>query len=116
VADLERNGEWGVINSHMAGTDQADAILDDIIIIAAGSQDYTVVYTTSPPKTTPPFASAKAQQTYEMETPYDQAIQMELKRDLGIHKRASPNEGGLFERYQYFSPGMSHPRRNGAPS
>lgn len=39
-----------------------------------------------------------------MEHPFDEAVQMELKRDLSSHKRATSKEGGLFERYQYFTP------------
>lgn len=31
-------------------------------------------------------------------------MQMELKRDLSSHRRAASNEGGLFEKYQYFTP------------
>jgi len=32
---------------------------------------------------------------------------MELKRDLSSHtQRANSTEGGLFERYQYFTPGL----------
>jgi hypothetical protein len=30
---------------------------------------------------------------------------MEMKRDNGLHRRAQ-KEGGLFEKYQYFSPGL----------
>lgn len=42
-----------------------------------------------------------------MESPFDDAFQMELKRDLSSHKRvSSAKQGALFERYQYFSPGI----------
>lgn len=42
-----------------------------------------------------------------MDTPFPDAIQMELKRDLSAHaKPANTTEGGLFERYQYFTPGI----------
>jgi hypothetical protein len=45
---------------------------------------------------------------YEMETPFGNYEQFELKRDLSSHvQRAnSTNTGGLFERYQYFTPGL----------
>ena len=42
-----------------------------------------------------------------MESPFADVVQMELKRDLSSHKRASSSkEGALFERYQFFSPGI----------
>lgn len=41
-----------------------------------------------------------------MENPFAGAIQMELKRDLSTHKRAVKSKAGLFERYQYFTPGL----------
>lgn len=41
-----------------------------------------------------------------METPFGDAVQMELKRDLSPHKRATQGNAGLFERYQYFTPGL----------
>lgn len=42
-----------------------------------------------------------------MESSFGDNIQMELKRDTSAHyKRATSNEGGLFERYQYFTPGL----------
>jgi hypothetical protein len=42
-----------------------------------------------------------------MENPFPGTVQMELKRDLSSHKRApSSRDGGLFEKYQYFSPGI----------
>jgi hypothetical protein len=42
-----------------------------------------------------------------MEDPFGAAVQMELKRDTMIHARADKTkEGGLFEKYQYFSPAL----------
>jgi len=46
------------------------------------------------------------QPTYEMEDPFGGVAQIELKRDFTAHKRAASDEGGLFERYQYFTPGL----------
>lgn len=41
-----------------------------------------------------------------METAFPE-MQMELKRDLESHaKRMNSTEGGLFEKYQYFTPGI----------
>lgn len=50
-----------------------------------------------------------------MESPFDASFQMELKRDLSVHTNANPsthpkralrNQPGLFEKYQYFTPGL----------
>jgi hypothetical protein len=75
-----------------------------------GGQDYTVIYTTAPQTESQAKAQIEeeAQQTYEMEPPYGQTVQMELKRDTSAHVRRanSTSEGGLFERYQYFTPGL----------
>jgi hypothetical protein len=45
---------------------------------------------------------------YEMHTAFGNYEQFELKRDLSSHARRanSTNAGGLFERYQYFTPGL----------
>lgn len=93
--------------SRAATFERNDSILDDIITTSVGSQDYTVIYMTSPPSREQEPASEKAQQTYQMETPFDEAVHMELKRDVGAHaKRAEEKKGGLFERYQFFTPGI----------
>ena len=42
-----------------------------------------------------------------MDASFPESVQMELKRDLSSHaKRANSTEGGLFEKYQYFTPGL----------
>jgi hypothetical protein len=72
------------------------------------SQDYTVIYITTPQTEAQAKESLKQEQyTYEMETSFPDTMQMELKRDLSSHaKRANSTEGGLFEKYQYFTPGI----------
>lgn len=72
---------------------------------------YTVIYTTTPQRTSQPAASRPEPPTYEMENPSYDGEQMELKRDITSSPLAeNPSdgnkEGGLFERYQYFSPGL----------
>lgn len=71
-------------------------------------RDYTVIYITTPPTESQAKAQiADEQYTYEMESAFGDSVQMELKRDLSSHvKRANSTEGGLFERYQYFTPGL----------
>jgi len=42
-----------------------------------------------------------------MDASFPESVQMELKRDLSSHaKRENSTEGGLFEKYQYFTPGL----------
>lgn len=74
------------------------------------SKKYTVVYTTSPSTAAPHLDHAEPER-YEMDSLFPAPIQMELKRDLSHHKRASNDtitlpDGPLFERYQYFTPGL----------
>lgn len=86
-----------------------DATLEQHIVNDPKSRDYTVIYITSPQTESQAKAQlADEQYSYEMESSFDQSVQMELKRDLSSHiKRAnSTAEGGLFERYQYFTPGL----------
>lgn len=83
-----------------------DATLEDFIINDAKSQDYTVVYVTTPQTESQAKESIK-EYTYEMDNSFPDAMQMELKRDLSSHtKRTNSTEGGLFEKYQYFTPGI----------
>ncbi|KAF1920001.1 BIG/ATPase V1 complex, subunit S1 [Ampelomyces quisqualis] len=84
----------------------ADDSIDELI---AQSEDYTVIYITTPVDE----RVAKAQlgdehPPYEMENAFGVYEQFELKRDLSSHvQRANATHaGGLFERYQYFTPGI----------
>ncbi|KAF1836606.1 BIG1-domain-containing protein [Decorospora gaudefroyi] len=85
-----------------------DARLEEFITNDAKSQDYTVIYVTTPQTESQAKEQLKQEQyTYEMETSFPDAVQMELKRDLSSHaKRDNATEGGLFEKYQYFTPGI----------
>jgi hypothetical protein len=83
-----------------------DATLEQFIQNDAKSQDYTVIYITTP-QTEAQAKESLEHYTYEMETSFPKSVQMELKRDLSSHaKRANSTEGGLFEKYQYFTPGI----------
>jgi hypothetical protein len=84
----------------------ADETMDSLIL---KETDLTVIYITTPIDE----RVAKAQlheenPPYEMENVFGSYPQLELKRDLSSHvKRAnSTNSAGLFERYQYFTPGI----------
>lgn len=83
-------------------------MLGQFIVGQAKSQDYTVIYITSPQNESQANAQRQQEQyAYEMAASYPDGVQMELKRDLSAHtKRANATEGGLFERYQYFTPGL----------
>ncbi|KAL8870595.1 MAG: hypothetical protein Q9174_003400 [Haloplaca sp. 1 TL-2023] len=92
-----------------------DAFLSSILSTLPTSK-YTVIYTTTP-STTPPSAAMHHdhldQQIYEMDTSFSSQHHMEIKRDVDGHtvmgKRAeniSLPDAPLFERYQYFSPGI----------
>ncbi|KAF1929575.1 BIG1-domain-containing protein [Didymella exigua CBS 183.55] len=90
---------------------QQDQFLEDSFNKYADAQDYTVIYITTPPTEAQAKAQVDAEQQhqYEMENNFGDNVQMELKRDTTAHyKRANStsNEGGLFERYQYFTPGL----------
>jgi hypothetical protein len=42
-----------------------------------------------------------------MEDPFGDSVRMELKRDTTFARRADKNmDGGLFEKYQFFTPGL----------
>lgn len=69
-----------------------------------------MVYTTSP-STVAPQPDHAEPEWYEMDPLFQAPIQMELKRDLSHHKRASNDtitlpDGPLFERYQFLTPGL----------
>jgi hypothetical protein len=84
----------------------ADATLENFIVNDAKSQDYTVIYITTP-QTEAQAKETLEHYTYEMDASFPESVQMELKRDLSSHaKRANSTEGGLFEKYQYFTPGL----------
>jgi len=81
-----------------------DAFLGDYVSETAKEHDFTVIYITSPQT----MAQAKAPlEHYDYESAFTDSVQMELKRDLSAHaKQSNATEGGLFERYQYFTPGL----------
>jgi hypothetical protein len=94
---------------------QQDQFLDDSMAKFVEAKDYTVIYLTTPLTSNGAKAVLEAQQQqqqqqyqYESEALFDNTMQMELKRDTSAHTRRanSTAEGGLFERYQYFTPGL----------
>ncbi|KAF1996032.1 hypothetical protein P154DRAFT_609532 [Amniculicola lignicola CBS 123094] len=83
---------------------KTDVFLEDLVNDVANGKDYTVIYTTTPRVE----QQTETGLTYEMENAFGGAVQMELKRDLSAHRRASnaTKEGALFEKYQFLSPGL----------
>ncbi|OAL06796.1 BIG1-domain-containing protein [Phaeosphaeriaceae sp. SRC1lsM3a] len=89
------------VNSLQSADDSIDELL-------AQSEDYTVIYITTPVDERVAKAQLEDQHPpYEMENAFGEYEQFELKRDLSSHvKRANATAGGLFERYQFFTPGL----------
>lgn len=85
-------------------------VSDDTLVDLIGTQqNFTVIYITTP--TDEQIAEQQLKEEhppYEMETSFGDSVQMELKRDLSSHtKRANASDAaGLFEKYQYFTPGL----------
>lgn len=82
---------------------------DSIDELIAQSEDYTVIYITTPIDERVAKAQLEDEHPpYEMENAFGEYEQFELKRDLSSHVQRSnaTNAGGLFERYQYFTPGI----------
>jgi hypothetical protein len=87
----------------------ADEVIEQLIAKEANLEDYTLIYTTTPLDELASKALLEEEHPpYEMENAYGNYDQMELKRDLSSHVRRanSTNSAGLFERYQYFTPGL----------
>ena len=86
-----------------------DAFLASVLDVLS-SNKFTVIYTTTPPHS--PYQPTSAEtESYEMDAQFQAPVHMELKRDFSVHKRASDAnitlpDGPLFERYQYFTPGI----------
>ena len=73
------------------------------------SQNYTVLYTTTPSTKSHERPSPEASK-YEMETPLEEIMHLDLKRDVDFRPRQSSSnqtlvDGPLFEKYQFLSPG-----------
>ena len=87
-----------------------DAFLASVLDVLSSNR-FTVIYTTTPPHSSHQPTSAETE-SYEMDAQFQAPVHMELKRDFSVHKRASDAnitlpDGPLFERYQYFTPGIS---------
>ncbi|KAI4160805.1 MAG: hypothetical protein LQ342_005420 [Letrouitia transgressa] len=98
------------------GSQRASKLLDHDAFLSSvldflPSQKYTVIYTTSVDSATD-RSKAVEPETYEMDTSFSSQAHVELKRDFIAHERRASSEnvtlpdGALFERYQYFTPGI----------
>ena len=80
------------------------------------SPNFTVIYTTTPLSPHSIDHNTNPQEPislYEMDHTLSPFVHMDLKRDVFIHNRASKNSSSgnstslpLFEKYQYFTPGL----------
>ena len=84
-----------------------DSFLDTVISSKLGNEKYTVIYITTPQGEEQSALQYQAQQIYEMDDPFPTAMHTELRRDIESHAKDVKSEGGLFERYQFLSPGTS---------
>lgn len=83
-----------------------DSFLDTVISSKLGNEKYTVIYITTPQGEEQSALQYQAQQIYEMDDPFPTAMHTELRRDIESHAKDVKSEGGLFERYQFLSPGI----------
>ena len=106
---LRENGMSYTLYVGLTCSRSIDLFLSNLIDMLPTS-DYTVLYTTSP-VAAEIVESVEEPTLYEMDHHMDPLGHMELKRDNGIQARATNDsvvlpEGPLFERYQFFTPGM----------
>ncbi|KAI9717522.1 MAG: hypothetical protein M1812_004663 [Candelaria pacifica] len=86
-----------------------DVFLSSIIDILP-SPKYSVIYTTTPPSADTKPASHHIN-SYEMEESFPSGFHTDLKRDFSVRERSDGDnttlvDGPLFERYQFFTPGL----------
>lgn len=77
------------------------------VIAAVDGEEYTVIYTTTPPSVSQDTEPQLREQLYEMDEPFPSMMHTDLKRDLSAHARNASSNLPLFEKYQFLSPGMS---------
>ncbi|MCJ1262037.1 hypothetical protein MMC22_001906 [Lobaria immixta] len=86
-----------------------DSFLASILNLLSSSK-YTVLYTTTPISSEQLSTMAMAED-YQIETNFQTAVHMGLKRDFSAHRRESndsttPRSAPLFEKYMFFGPGL----------
>ncbi|KAL8724710.1 MAG: hypothetical protein Q9166_007798 [cf. Caloplaca sp. 2 TL-2023] len=91
-----------------------DIFLSSILDLLPTSK-YTVIYTTTPSTSMPSSQDTHNEpEMYEMDTSFSSSqSHMGIKRDFAIHNKGTEDSGNvtlpdapLFERYQYFTPGI----------
>jgi len=95
---------------------QNDAFFASILDMLP-SRNFTVLYTTSPGRSSRRISVPTEEKEYEMESEIQEAMHIDLKRDLSTYtlgKRDNQTivDGPLFEKYQFFTPGMPGPAWN----
>ncbi len=71
-------------------------------------QNYIVIYTSTPPSTTPEHVPEYELHMYEMDDPFPSALHLDLKRDVDAHQANNTVSSTLplFEKYQFFTPAI----------
>ncbi|KIW84536.1 hypothetical protein Z517_03786 [Fonsecaea pedrosoi CBS 271.37] len=92
-----------------------DAFLASVLDLLP-TQNYTVLYTTSRSQDgmlTAQEADGKEAAEYDMDSQIQESMHLDLRRDLGVHAGANTAgnnqtmiEGPLFDKYQFFTPGI----------
>lgn len=86
-----------------------DSFLASVLNLISSSK-YTVLYTTTPISSEQLSTMTNAED-YQIETNFQSAVHMELKRDFSAHNRESnhsttPRSIPIFEKYMFFGPGL----------
>ncbi|KIX00160.1 uncharacterized protein Z518_10297 [Rhinocladiella mackenziei CBS 650.93] len=81
------------------------------ILDALSPHNYTVLYTTTRAHEGWFVATEFEESEYDMESPIQEALHMDLKRDLGVRAVNQTGnqtiiDGPLFDKYQFFTPGI----------
>jgi len=84
-----------------------DALLGGVLSII-GTDSYTVIYTSTPPSEMELSDMPHPDHTYEMDDAFQDSLHMELKRDVDSEEGNTTWDSNLplFEKYQFFSPGI----------
>lgn len=97
-----------LLSDRAAKVVEHDSFLNAVL---SGMQDqsYIIFYTSTPPSAKAHPAPEHELHLYEMDESFPSALHIDLKRDVEAHQSNSTVNSTLplFEKYQYFTPGMS---------
>ncbi|EXJ96466.1 hypothetical protein A1O1_01592 [Capronia coronata CBS 617.96] len=92
---------------HLASNDAFFASILDLL----STQNYTVLYTTTRAQDGSLMAQQLEKTEYDMDSPIQDSLHLDLRRDLGAHAANRTGnqtmiDGPLFDKYQFFTPGI----------